>query len=568
MKRQWIAAVAVVGLLQPGIFSESRKHSSPFQSKLRKDQEALHALNRLTFGPRPGDIERVKKIGVKKWIDRQLHPERLNENPVLDAKLAPLETLRLEQQELTEKYPPPQKIVAVATGRAPLPEDPEIRERYQRLIARYKDRIEKRTGKEVSVPEPATTPAAPARQRARLTDASPEGRRAMLADAAPQQVVLHDLLEGKIYRAVYSERQLEEVLVDFWFNHFNVYLDKGADRFLTTSYERDAIRPHVLGKFSDLLRDTAQHPAMLWYLDNWQSVSPESVMGRRSLGNRKRGLNENYARELLELHTMGVDGGYTQKDIIEVARCFTGWTIRDPRVGAGFEFNPRTHDPGEKVVLGNTIPAGGGMEDGLKVLDILTHHASTGRFISKKLAQRFIADNPPDAVVTSMSATFTKTGGDLREVMRTMLASKEFWSQGAYRAKVKSPLEMVASAARATDADIRSAFGLAQKIGDLGQPLYRKQEPTGYSNTSEEWVNSAALLARMNFALALTQNKLPGVHVDTARLEGHPHVVAAQLLFSEPTSQTRDAIERGLAEKKDDMVIAGFVIGSPEFQRR
>jgi len=208
------------------------------------------------------------------------------------------------------------------------------------------------------------------------------------------------------------------------------------------------------------------------------------------------------------------------------------------------------------------------MEDGLVVLAILSRHPSTARFISKKLAQRFVSDIPPDALVASMAAAFTKTDGDLREVMRTMLTSKEFWSQGAYRAKVKSPLEMVASAARATRADINFAFGLAQKIGDLGQPLYRKQEPTGYLNTSEEWVNTAALLARMNFALALTQNKLPGVRVDATQLEGDPHQVAARLLFSEPTSQTREAIERGLAEKKDGMVIAGLVIGSPEFQRR
>jgi uncharacterized protein (DUF1800 family) len=271
----------------------------------------------------------------------------------------------------------------------------------------------------------------------------------------------------------------------------------------------------VLGKFRDLLEATAKSPAMLFYLDNWQSVGPNAPQR----GNQKkgaRGLNENYGRELLELHTLGVDGGYTQKDVTEVARCFTGWTIADPQRGGTFVFNKRLHDAGEKTVLGVKIPAGGGMEDGEKVLDIVAHHASTARFLSKKLAQRFVADNPPESLVAKMAETFQKSGGDLRAVMQTMLESKEFWSVGAYQSKVKTPLETVASAVRAVNGDVDYAFPLVNQIAQLGQPLYRKQEPTGYSNSSQEWLNSAGLLARMNFALQLSKNQIPGVKVESA----------------------------------------------------
>jgi uncharacterized protein (DUF1800 family) len=315
-----------------------------------------------------------------------------------------------------------------------------------------------------------------------------------------------------------------------------VFLDKGADRYLVTEYEREAIRPHVLGKFRDLLAATAKSPAMLFYLDNWQSVGPNAPQARGRKASS--GLNENYGRELLELHTLGVDGGYTQKDVTEAARCFTGWTIFQPQRGGSFVFNRRAHDDGEKTVLGVKIPAGGGIQDGEKVLDIVAHHPSTAKFISRKLAMRFVADDPPEALVERMAETFTKTGGDLRAVMRTMLDSKEFFSVAAYQSKLKSPLEMVASAARALNADIDFAFPLANQVAQLGQPLYRKQEPTGYSNNSREWLNSAGLMARMNFALQLADNKVPGVKVDA-----------------------------GKSAKPDDPV-AGISLGSPEFQKR
>ncbi len=580
-----------------------------FHAKLAPEQEILHALGRLTYGPRPGDAAAVRKIGLKKWIDRQLHPESIPENPALEAKLAPLISLGMNNAELTQTYPPPQMIVAIATGKAPLPANPQRRAILEQLAERYKAKLEKKGVEDSKIPAVEKVPltdilsadeirtmrrgtpeekteflrAMPPERMQKVIFALPDGgrkglfayappdvRRKMLESAAPQQVVAHDLMEGKLYRAIYSDRQLNEVLTDFWFNHFNVYLDKGADRFLVTSYERDAIRPYVLGKFRQMLEATAKSPAMLWYLDNWQSVSPDSAAVKRGgkNGKRNRGLNENYGRELLELHTLGVDGGYTQKDITEVARCFTGWTINQPYRGGGFEFNARAHDTGEKVVLGVKIPAGGGIEDGMKVLDIVAHHPSTAHFIAKKLAQRFVSDDPPADMVEAMAKTFLQKDGDLREVMRTMLASKEFWSQGAYQAKVKSPLEMVASAVRATGADVTFAYGLANKIADLGQPLYKKQEPTGYSNSSEEWVNSAALLARMNFALALTQNKLPGVKVDSKKFEGDPAVIAKSLLFADASAQTRMAIEKGQAANQEPAAIAGLVLGSPEFQRR
>lgn len=452
-----------------------------FDQKLKGDKQVEQVLSRLTFGARTGDVERVRETGWKKWVERQLVPETITENPELLEKLAGMPTLEMSTEELIKRYPSPQVIGAVAQGRLAMPEEPELRRMYERMVDQYKARKEGEKGK---------------------------GR-----VVQPLRAVVTELTEAKIYRAVLSERQLEEVLVDFWFNHFNVFLEKGADRWLTTSYEREAIRPHVLGKFEEMLKATAQHPAMLFYLDNWQSVS--EAFGKRLP--KARGINENYARELMELHTLGVDGGYTQRDVQEVARCFTGWTIEQPLRGAKFRFAPRMHDKGEKVVLGQKIAAGGGMDDGLRVIAMLAKHPHTARFVSRKLAQRFVADEPPEALVEKMARTFLKSDGDLKEVMRTLIYSPEFSSEGAYRAKMKSPLEMVAGALRASEAKLSSALAVSQALVQMGQPLYRKQEPTGYSNNGEEWVNSAALQARMNFAVALSENKVRGVEIDRER---------------------------------------------------
>jgi len=618
-----IALLASFFLILPGVSStkstkpseDAKKQAKLFQKKLNKDEQVLHALDRLTFGPRPGDVERVKKMGLKKWIDQQLHPDSIKENPDLEAKLQPLESLRMTPMETVQHYPPPQLIRAIAQGRQQIPnEDPVLRASVERLVARYKVNRAKNEGdKNSPAPDPnaemepvkpldqvlepeeiqvvrtgspdkkrellASLPtekledmliALPRPQRQQLFNFAPtDVRRKILLLNAPQQVVAYDLLESKLLRAIESNRQLAEELDDFWFNHFNVYYDKGSDRFLIPDYERQAIRPNVLGKFRDLLEATAKSPAMLFYLDNFQSVRPDIDANNK---NRKvkRGLNENYGRELMELHTLGVNGGYTQQDVREVARCFTGWTLLEPRRGGGFFYNDRLHDKGEKVVLGHVIPAGGGMDDGEKVLDILATHPSTAHFISRELAQRFVADNPPDSLVEKMAAKFLATSGDIREVMKTMLESKEFWSEGAYRAKIKTPFEMVASSVRALDADVTDAWALANQVGNLGEPLYRKQEPTGYSNANSEWVNSAALLSRMNFALQLARNGVPGVKVDAARFGSDPLQVAKVLLFRNATPQTRAAIDKALEaqKQKTPAMVAGLVIGSPDFQRR
>ncbi len=402
-----------------------------------------------------------------------------------------------------------------------------------------------------------------------------------------RKAVGSELSEAKILRAVYSNRQLAELLDDFWFNHFNIYLNKGRDRYLVPSYEREVIRPHVLGKFYDLLLSTAESPAMMFYLDNWQSVGGQPPAAQQSrLGKARRGLNENYARELLELHTLGVDGGYTQKDVIEVARCFTGWAIAKPRNGSGFEYNDRVHDKGQKVVLGHVIQANGGMNDGLEVLDILAHYPSTAHFISLKLAQRFVADDPPPALVRRMSKTFLETGGDLRQVMRTMLISREFWSEGAYHSKVKTPFEMVASALRATNAEVTTTYFLEGELRKMGEPLYRKIEPNGYPDTNSEWVSSAALLERMNFGLALAGNRISGVTInarDWRTEEQEPVELARFILQQDPSAQTRAAIENAVSNQRlheqfpegeqttpteVTRLVAGLALGSPEFQRR
>lgn len=597
-----------------------------FSQKLDKEDCLHHALDRLTFGPRPGDLDRIQALGLKKWLDQQLNPEKLPESGRLEAALQPYDSLWLNPRQLYLHYPSPQMIAAVARGKGPLPEDPELRAIVVQLADRYLQRKNLPANGQLDTADDAdlspkmqlselltpyqiellesgkpdekrmvleTVPAnrradfawaLTRRERQQLIGIAPvEMRRQLMLANNPQGVVTGDLAESKILRAVYSEHQLQELLVDFWFNHFNVYADKGADRYLLTSYERDAIRPHVFGNFYDLLLATAKSPAMLFYLDNWQSAAPEQQPKKRS----KRGLNENYGRELLELHTLGVDGGYTQQDVIEVARCFTGWTIAAPRKGGEFEFNDKIHDHGKKVVLGEVIPAGGGMSDGMRVLTILTHHPATAHHIALELAQQFVADNPPPSLVNRMAETFMKTGGNLREVMATMLYSGEFWSPGSYRAKMKTPFEMVVSAVRATDANVTSPFLLNNQIQKLGEPLYRKVEPTGYPLMNAEWMSSASLIDRMNFALALAHNRLPGVKVDLANWQEissrDPMELVRLLLDQNPSEQTKAAIEKMLAEKDLQLelaqnaragqpqvpsLIAGLSLGSPEFQRR
>jgi uncharacterized protein (DUF1800 family) len=545
--------VAALPLLEARDASKPAREPAVFVTQIAPADRLQQALNRLTYGPRPGDVERVRAIGLEKWIVRQLHPESIPENPELSEKLRYLDTLDLSSSQLVLDYPSPEVVRQMVMGQIPYPTDPEIRMTIAKMVAR----TEQKQGQDAAAPDPNApqlqrledlltgdqirslrtgTP----QQRLAAFQALPEDkqddvivamgqgmRQALFAVAppplrrrlelanGPAQVVARDLAEAKVLRAIYSERQLAEVLDDFWFNHFNVFFDKGADRYLVTEYERDAIRPHVLGKFRDLLEATAQSPAMLFYLDNWQSVGTDAPQPRQARQTR-RGLNENYGRELMELHTLGVSGGYTQKDVTEVARCFTGWTIYRPQMGGRFFFNARLHDNGRKVVLGVAIPAGGGMADGEKVLDILARHPSTAHFISRELAQRFVADDPPQALVDRMADTFLSTDGDIRQVLETMFHSKEFWSVGAYRSKVKSPFEIVASAVRASGGDVDFAAALVNQVAQMGEPLYRKMEPTGYSNSSQEWMNAGGLLARMNFAVQLASGRLPGVKLELA----------------------------------------------------
>lgn len=553
-----------------------------FSKRLPKADLAHHALDRLTFGPRPGDLVAFNRIDRKRWLDDQLHPERIPENPVLPERLAPLQSLRLSIAEAYESYPP--RKVALAAGdiseKPTVPIDNVLR-RDQIDILRNGKPDEKRSLLESLPKEKQADFIAALRpqQRQQLMAFSPvQLRREMMLSVTPQNVVATDLTEGKLLRAVYSTHQLQELMVDFWFNHFNVFLPKGADRYMVPSYERDAIRPHVFGTFHDLLLATAKSPAMLFYLDNWESVGTDDV---RPNAKRKRGLNENYGRELLELHTLGVEGGYTQQDVIEVARCFTGWSIANPRKGGVFEYNDKVHDKRQKVVLGHVIPAGGGMGDGLKVIDILSHHPSTAHFISLKLAKRFVADDPPPSLVARMALTFAKTNGDLREVARTMITSPEFWSEGAYNAKIKTPFEMVVSSLRATNADVTSAFVLANELQKLGEPLYRKIEPTGYASANAEWVSSAGLLERMNFSIALTHNRVPGIKVDLATMN-NPVDLSRSILERNPSPQTTSAIQKMLddpalqkqlasnakvGKPQVSSLVAGLTLGSPEFQR-
>jgi uncharacterized protein (DUF1800 family) len=623
--RKWVLLAVILGSAGLVAASSARPkkpvtdpaaRAKLFQKKLNNDQQILHALDRLSFGPRPGDVALVKKMGVKKWVELQLNPDRIRENADLDAKLEPLESLRMTPLETVQHYPNQQMILAIAQGRQPMPDDPALRVSVERLMMRFKTQ-QKLAKKDAGGGAPAFDPnqelepvkrldevlrpqellilrgGSPDQKRALLESLPPEkleevlialprgtrqqlvpivstsGRRLIMLLNAPQQVVMYDLLDAKLLRAIESKRQLAEVMDDFWFNHFNIFYDKGSDRFSIPDYERQAIRPYVLGKFRDLLEATAKSPAMLFYLDNFQSVRADIDANNK---NRrvKRGLNENYGRELMELHTLGVNGGYTQHDVTEVARCFTGWTLVEPRRGGGFFYNDNQHDKGEKVVLGHVIPAGGGVDDGEKVLDILATHPSTAHFISKELAQRFVADDPPESLVEKMATTFLQSDGDIRAVMETMVTSREFWSEGAYQAKVKTPFEMVVSSVRALDANVSDAFALASQVERLGEPLYRKQEPTGYSNLNSDWVNSAALLARMNFALLLAQNKVPGVKVDAAHSASEPGLAARTLLGRTASPQTQAGIQKALSEQKQKTpgLLAGLVIGSPDFQRR
>ena len=755
-----LLSVLMVG--QPVLAEGAARHTKTVAPmEIQGQQRILHALNRLTFGPRPGDVAQVEAMGLDAWFERQLNPSKIDDS-ALDARLAQFPAMQLPPEELARRYPEPQVIRAMANRNLPLPEDPALRAIYADQVAFYKMQTAAKADKTAAAADPAmqagmdSGAAVPAGKKGKKnkaaaadgTDAAMSGdgmtvtagadlktadatmsgdtagtmagtadmtaakpavaqaqqgpfaaapvhrndlypqdkTQAILSQPADQRVQtvlamapsdlarfrqslsqreLAALVEGmtpvqkerlmalggservigteelqsRLLRDVYSDRQLEAVMTDFWLNHFNVYIRKNQQEpFQIVAYERDTIRPRALGKFEDLLVATAESPAMLNYLDNWRSIGPDSLAAERSKRVRElrpnaklpqggnEGLNENYGRELMELHTVGVNGGYTQADVTQVAKVFTGWSVDKPYQGTGgFIFDERRHEPGAKVVMGKTI-AENGMNEGLEVLHMLATSPATAHFISTKLAVRFVSDNPPPALVDRMAAAYLSSGGDIKTVLRTMFKAPEFWSPDSYRAKVKTPLEFVVSAARASDLEIANAQPLVQALDRLGMPLYGMVTPNGYSWKSDAWVNTGALVSRMNLALALSGGKVPGTRTAWSGMlggagaatpvamttSGPDPVLAAKekrlelLLLGEPVSdRTREtvlgqsgnatAVEQGaaafdfrgsgggrygggaLAGNRRDVampddpqaaLMAGLILGSPEFQRR
>ncbi len=596
---------------------------------LTTDEAILHALNRLAYGPRPGDVERVRQMGLAKWIDQQLNPKTIDDSAV-EARLDIYPTLTMSTAQLLADYPNAKQAAKKAEQAK---QDPQVqaaqKQADEAITAMAQDMdgtnntgANDAPGNKAVMTSASTAADTPSPMKLNPATRGAAGQkdvlgmdpnavpRAISDDSKRPQRVVEELAMAKMTRAIYSDRQLQQVMDDFWLNHFNVFAGKGEVKWYLTSYERDVIQPNALGKFKDLVTATAKSPAMLFYLDNFLSADPKAAQRqameramqqqmrrgpyanppRPQAQNKKqdRGLNENYGRELMELHTLGVDGGYTQKDVTEVARCFTGWTIDKPRQIAQFKFDDKVHDPDPKVVLGKKIHAGG-MKDGEQVIDLLMKHPSTAKFISTKLARRFVSDTPPPALVERMSKAFQKSGGDIREVMRTMIYSPEFWSRDAYRAKVKTPYELVVSSVRALGTDVDTPMPLVQWVGRIGEPLYQCQPPTGYSDKAEAWVNSGALLNRLNFSLALAGNKVRGSRSDVAALLGSDSQTdpkktldrAVEIFLGEARPGTVDTLQKQLENpqvvqaKLDDPVkqvdlgvVTGLVLGAPEFQRR
>ncbi len=595
------------GLAQAAAATGGRRDPrAAYQSaQLHGDERSVHVLNRVTFGPRPGDLEAVRARGLDKWFAQQLHPETID-NTDLEARLAEFPAMRGSPQDLLYRLPSGAIIRQTAAGKLPMPEGGGLRAIYRDELARYEERRQKKAelssqagaamtaqGMKTDAPgmageggqstasvadagqmnamaganagadqaaafEPQFSEGQIARilalpppqrvarlagmqqpeldafrkalkgpQRAALTaDLNPAQKEFVAALDGPQRVVAEELAAQRLTRDIYSDAQLQEVMTDFWLNHFNVFLRKNEETpYYLVSYERDVIRPLVLGRFEDLLEATAHAPAMLLYLDNASSIGPDSPAAERSKvaaarrpdGQKKapEGLNENYARELMELHTLGVNGGYTQADVTQVARVFTGWTVDRPQRGGGFKFDENRHEPGAKKVLGKEIKEHGELE-GREVLHMLATRPATARFIARKLAIRFVGDEPPQTLVDRLAASYMKSGGSIAAVLQTLFHAPEFWSNSAYRAKMKTPIEYVVSAARASNASADNPQPLANALREMGMPLYGAVPPTGYKWEAADWVSTGALVNRMNFALSLAANRLPGVRVGWA----------------------------------------------------
>jgi uncharacterized protein (DUF1800 family) len=696
-----LASVALTAIFALPMTATAQKMSQPTgkksaveSKKLTEEQRILHILNRLGYGARPGDVEKVRQIGLEKYIEQQLSAEKI-QDAVAESKVKNLEVLGLSNAELFAKYPNANAVVQIAARESGV-NAKQLKGDLKTACKEKKDENGAMAMKQNAQPNAQPT------NPANLSEDERSEYQRRIAEIyrendlrRPQQIT-QQLSASRILRAVYSERQLNEQMVDFWTNHFNVYTGKAATRWFLPEYDRAVIRPNALGNFRDLLAATAKSPAMLFFLDNYQSVAennnqngrankrleriernggqiPPRMMDRlreqypnsseaeiqqrvkqmqqraQNQQKQKRGINENYARELMELHTLGVDGGYTQKDIGEIARAFTGWTIVDPRgyrraaaqmtgeagekMGRGmqrlaglpadaesgtFYFNSRQHDTGEKTVLGQKIPAGGGIEDGMKVIDILVKHPSTAKFIARKLAVKFVSDNPNEALVTRVADAFQKSNGDIKTTLRALFNSPEFFAPENYRAKIKTPFEVLTSALRALNADTNASPALQAMLAKMGEPLYGYQAPTGYPDTAEDWVNTGALLERLNYGLALSANRIPGTRVDLTKFVGKDpdnkekvmETFVASILHNEVSPATKQTLMKQLnqplpdvkldAPKEDEpamenvamqqgggrrnqanqvrllpssgnpevVKILGLVLGSPEFQRQ
>lgn len=707
-----MAAAASAPLAADGVARPAYK-----STQIQGDERIVHALDRFTFGPRPGDVEMVRAIGLNNWFEQQLHPASIDQSD-LNVRLARFPAMQWQMRDLLFRMPPNPIIRQAMNGRIAIPSEGTLRAVYEnamyRLQVRKEEKAEKaanaqqqpgsaapmqpggmameagsmetgsmnassasvagqpsdqpqtnlpqsnqpqidpqamalaaqmdtldddpqtdailamapeqRVAKLSSMPPAAFEAFAkslrPAQRQRLVSGMSPDLREAVADLENPQRVVVNELMADRLTRDIYSNAQLQEVMTDFWLNHFNIYLRKNELMpYYLVSYERDVIRPHALGKFEDLLEAVAHSPAMLIYLDNSESIGPDSPAAERAKlaafrrPNAKRqapeGINENYARELMELHTLGVNGGYTQADVIQVARILTGWTVDRPVLGGDFVFNPNRHEPGTKNVMGKKFKDGG-QKEGLALLHMLASSPATAHFLSRELAVRFVSDNPPPALVNRMAKTYMSSGGDIPSVLRTLFRSPEFWATSDDHAKVKTPIEFVVSAVRASNADVENYEPLINALRQMGMPLYGCVPPSGYNWEASTWVSTGALVDRMNFALALAANRLPGIRVawtnggdesadappsaeaEEARLE--PMIVPngasastrsaaleqfqAQMANAQNDSaaQTmraarrvhRDNGRRGAItpQEREDQMLAGLLLGSPEFQRR
>src|SRR6266550_3357921 len=541
--------------------SIAAQRASKKSATMNADQRVAHVLSRLTFGARPGDLERVKAMGVEAFISQQLDPDSL-ENTAVIAKLKRLPTLGMATPVIIEQYTPPKPSVAPSPVLAKAAENSASQ--MPNLINQNKE-ASKTSAPAMSAMQNEMQMDAKKDDAAKMTtsgDKTEAGKMPALPAPKPTpppknpQMVVTELQRAKLLRAVYSEQQLFELMVDFWENHFSIFANKDDDRYLLTGFDRETIRPFTMGRFRDLLGATAHSPAMLFYLDNWRSSVPRPypAKGDKPAG-VDGGFNENYARELMELHTLGVDGGYTQKDVQEIARCFSGWTIQKPNEQGLFLYRPGLHDDGEKTVLGHRIFPGGGPADGERVLDILATHPATARFIATKLARRFISDEPPPSVIDRAAAVFLKTDGSIRETLRAIVTSPEFFSTTVYRAKMRSPFEYVAAAMRALNAETDGDRPVLDAIGRMGQPVFGRITPDGYADRAEQWLAAGALLARLNFANTLATNKLKGTKIDIDRLlsgvdEAKKDSVAAKFIrltvSGDLSSRTRMVLEKTL----------------------